>query len=182
MAEISDDDALERAIQGDSDSFSILYERYVSRIYNYIFYRTGNPYDAEDLTERVFLRALGHIKTYNNRGVPFTAWLYRIAHNLVANWHRDNSRRKEVPLEDQKNLHLRGDHPEAALVNSQDHAMLLQVIRTLSEERQQLIILKFVEHMSNAEVATIMGRSEGAIKSLYHRTLQSLREEMDKHK
>jgi RNA polymerase sigma-70 factor (ECF subfamily) len=182
VPEISDDEALERAIQGDPESFSILYERYVTRIYNYIFYRTGSPYDAEDLTERVFLRALGHIKTYNNRGVPFTAWLYRIAHNLVANWHRDNSRRKEVPLEDQKNLHLRSDHPETALVNSQDQAQLLQIIRGLSEERQQLIILKFVEHMSNAEVATIMGRSEGAIKSLYHRTLQSLREEMDKHK
>jgi RNA polymerase sigma-70 factor (ECF subfamily) len=182
VAEISDDEALEHAIQGDPESFSILYERYVNRIYNYIFYRTGSHYDAEDLTERVFLRALGHIKTYNNRGVPFTAWLYRIAHNLVANWHRDNSRRKEVPLEDQKNLHLRVDHPEAALVNSQDQAMLLQIIHGLSEERQQLIILKFVEHLSNAEVATIMGRSEGAIKSLYHRTLQSLREEMDKHK
>jgi len=182
VAEISDDEALERAIQGDPDSFSILYERYVQRIYNYIYYRTGNPYDAEDLTERVFLRALGHIQAYKNRGVPFSAWLYRIAHNLVANWHRDNSRRKEVPLEDQKNLHLRMDHPEVALVNSQDQATLLQAIRSLTEERQQLIILKFVEHLSNAEVATIMGRSEGAIKSLYHRTLKSLREEMEKQK
>ena len=182
MAEISDDEALESAIQGDPDSFSILYERYVLRIYNYIYYRTGNPYDAEDLTERVFLRALGHIKAYNNHGVPFSAWLYRIAHNLVANWHRDNSRRKEVPLEDQKNLHLRMDHPEVALVKSQDQATLLQAIRSLTEERQQLVILKFVEHLSNAEVATVMGRSEGAIKSLYHRTLKSLREEMEKQK
>ena len=181
MAEISDDEALESAIQGDADAFSILYERYVTRIYNYIYYRTGSAYDAEDLTERVFLRALGHIKAYNNRGVPFSAWLYRIAHNLVANWHRDNSRRKEVPLEDQKNLHQRVDHPEIALVANQDHEVLLQAIRGLADERQQLIILKFVEHMSNAEVAMIMGRSEGAIKSLYHRTLQSLREEMEKH-
>jgi RNA polymerase sigma-70 factor, ECF subfamily len=180
VAEISDDEALESAIQGDGDAFSILYERYVTRIYNYIYYRTGSSYDAEDLTERVFLRALGHIQTYNNRGVPFSAWLYRIAHNLVANWHRDNSRRKEVPLEDQKNLHLRVDHPEIALVNNQDHEVLLQAIRSLAEERQQLIILKFVEHLSNAEVAMIMGRSEGAIKSLYHRTLQSLRDEMEK--
>lgn len=180
MADISDDEALESAIQGDGDAFSILYERYVTRIYNYIYYRTGSSYDAEDLTERVFLRALGHIQTYNNRGVPFSAWLYRIAHNLVANWHRDNSRRKEVPLEDQKNLHLRVEHPEIALVTNQDQEVLLQAIRSLADERQQLIILKFVEHLSNAEVAMIMGRSEGAIKSLYHRTLQSLRDEMEK--
>jgi len=180
VAEISDDQALENAVQGDADAFSILYERYVTRIYNYIYYRTGNPYDAEDLTERVFLRALGHIQTYNNRGVPFSAWLYRIAHNLVANWHRDNSRRKEVPLDDQKNLHLRIDHPEIAMVISQEHDMLLKAIRNLPEERQQLIILKFVEHLSNSEVAMIMGRSEGAIKSLYHRTLQTLREGIDK--
>jgi RNA polymerase sigma-70 factor (ECF subfamily) len=180
LADINDDQALENAVQGDADAFSVLYERYVTRIYNYIFYRTGNPYDAEDLTERVFLRALGHIQTYNNRGIPFSAWLYRIAHNLVANWHRDNSRRKEVPLDDQKNLHLKIDHPELAMVISQDQEMLLKVIRGLPEERQQLIILKFVEHLSNAEVAMIMGRSEGAIKSLYHRTLQTLREEIEK--
>src|SRR5512146_257367 len=162
--DLSDDEVLERAIQGDPEAFSILYERYVKRIYNYVFYRTGNPYDAEDLTERVFHRAFGHIQTYNNRGVPFSAWLYRIAHNLVANWHRDNSRRKEVPLEDQKNLHQRSDHPEISLVNSQEQEMLLKLIRRLPEDRQQLIILKFVEHLSNGEVATIMGRSEGAIK------------------
>ncbi len=180
MVENDDDEALERAVHGDPEAFSLLYERYVTRIYNYIFYRTGSPYDAEDLTERVFLRALGHIRTYNNRGIPFSAWLYRIAHNLVANWHRDNSRRKEVPLEDQKDLHQRIDHPELSLVNSQEQEMLLKLIRRLPEDRQQLIILKFVEHLSNSEVATIMGRSEGAIKSLYHRTLQTLREDIEK--
>ncbi len=180
MVENDDDEALERAVHGDPEAFSLLYERYVTRIYNYIFYRTGSPYDAEDLTERVFLRALGHIRTYNNRGIPFSAWLYRIAHNLVANWHRDNSRRKEVPLEDQKDLHQRIDHPELSLVNSQEQEMLLNLIRRLPEDRQQLIILKFVEHLSNSEVATIMGRSEGAIKSLYHRTLQTLREDIEK--
>ncbi len=181
MDELSDDQALERAIQGDAEAFSVLYERYVNRIYNYIYYRTGSPHDAEDLTERVFLRALAHIQSYNNRGVPFSAWLYRIAHNLVANWHRDNSRRKEVSLEDQKNLHMRSEHPEMQLVQSQEQEGLLKAIRKLPEERQTLIILKFVEHLSNSEVATIMGRSEGAIKSLYHRTLLSLRDNLERH-
>src|SRR5512146_1406023 len=123
--DLSDDEVLERAIQGDPEAFSILYERYVKRIYNYVFYRTGNPYDAEDLTERVFHRAFGHIQTYNNRGVPFSAWLYRIAHNLVANWHRDNSRRKEVPLDEGLIGRQNGEHPEHELLLNQEMEDLL---------------------------------------------------------
>jgi RNA polymerase sigma-70 factor (ECF subfamily) len=180
MAELSDELALERAVQGDAEAFSVLYERYVVRIYNYIYYRTGNPLDAEDLTARVFHRALSHIGTYRSMGVPFSAWLYRIAHNLVANWHRDNSRRHEVPLEDHTDLHYPAEHPEQVIVQAQEREKLLKVIRKLTAERQQLLILKFVEHLSNAEIAIIMGRSEGAIKSLYHRTVLVLREDLEK--
>jgi RNA polymerase sigma-70 factor (ECF subfamily) len=175
-----EDAVIGMASSGDTEAFSMLYERYVNRIYNYIYYRTGNPNEAEDLTSRVFHRALNHINHYNNRGVPFSAWLYRIAHNLVANWHRDNSRRNEVSLDDQPGLPQRGDHPEHALVTNQELESLLKVIRKLPAERQQLLILKFVEGMSNAEIATIMMRSEGAIKSLYHRTLLTLRDDITK--
>jgi RNA polymerase sigma-70 factor (ECF subfamily) len=177
-AQLPEDEAVKQASCGDTEAFSMLYERYVTRIYNYIFYRTGNPHEAEDLTARVFHRALHHITNYDNRGVPFSAWLYRIAHNLVANWHRDNSRRKEVPLEDYTQQPQRSLAPEASLVNSQEMEDLLKAIRRMPAERQQLLILKFVEGMSNAEVAVIMMRSEGAIKSLYHRTLIALRDEM----
>lgn len=175
---LPEEQVIEKATSGNSDAFSLLYERYVNRIYNYIYYRTGNPNEAEDLTSRVFHRALNHIDHYHNRGVPFSAWLYRIAHNLVANWHRDNSRRNEVPLDDQPTLATRAELPEHSLVNAQELENLLAVIRKLPAERQQLLILKFVEGMSNAEIATIMMRSEGAIKSLYHRTLLTLRDQI----
>ena len=179
-AQVSDDELLALARDGDQDAFGQLYGRYVGRIYNYVYYRTGNHYDAEDLTERVFFRALHHIKTYQNRGLPFSAWLYRIAHNLVANWHRDNSRRKEIPLDDWLVIHHKsGEYPEAAMVETEEKEHLLRVIRHLPPERQQLLILKFVEHFSNAEIAQIMGRTEGAIKSLYHRTLLALRGVLD---
>lgn len=178
MDALSEEDVIARAAIGDAESFSWLYARYLGRIYNYIYYRTGNPHEAEDLTSRVFHRALNHIAHYNNRGVPFSAWLYRIAHNLVANWHRDNSRRNEVALDDQPDLPQRSDHPETALVVSQEMETLLSIIRKLPAERQQLLILKFVEGMSNAEIAVIMMRSEGAIKSLYHRTLLTLRDDL----
>jgi RNA polymerase sigma-70 factor (ECF subfamily) len=171
--------ALARAADGDAEAFGILYERYVGRIYNYIYYRTGSPYDAEDLTARVFFRASNHINKYQNMGVPFSAWLYRIAHNLVANWHRDNSRHPELPLDDNIVLQHHEEPPETALVHNQEVESLTAIIRRLPDDRQTLIILKFVEHLSNAEIGQIMNRSEGAVKSLYHRTLLSLRDDLE---
>lgn len=179
--ELSEEEILQRASTGDRDAFGDLYERYVDRIFNYVYYRTGNQHDAEDLTARVFQRAMNHIKNYTDRGVPFSAWLYRIAHNLVANWHRDRSRKQEVPLDDLPVLPTHGDHPERNLVRSQEQEALLKMIRTLPPDRQNLLILKFVENMSNAEIGEIMGRSEGAVKSLYHRTLLSLRDQLEDH-
>ena len=181
MAELeyNEEDILARASQGDRDAFGLLYERYVERIFNYVYYRTGNTHDAEDLTARVFQRAMNHIKNYTDRGVPFSAWLYRIAHNLVANWHRDRSRKQEIPLDDIPILPSKGDHPEKNLVRSQEQDVLLRMIRKLPGERQNLLILKFVENMSNAEIGQVMGRSEGAVKSLYHRTLLALRDQLE---
>jgi len=179
VPEFGDEEAIILAAKGDPDAFGVLYERYVTRIYNYIYYRTGNSFDAEDLTARVFYRAINHIGRYRDMGVPFSAWLYRIAHNLVANWHRDNNRRQEVPLEDIALLEHKGDPPETTLVQTQEVEGLLKRIHTLSPERQQLIILKFVEGLSNSEIGVIMGRSEGAVKSLYHRTLLALRGESE---
>ena len=176
--EFNEDEVLTRASQGDRDAFGLLYERYIDRIFNYVYYRTGNLHDAEDHTARVLQRAMNHIKNYTDRGVPFSAWLYRIAHNLVANWHRDRSRRQEIPINDVPVLPSKGDHPEKNLVRSQEEDALLKLIRRLPGERQNLLILKFVENMSNAEIGEIMGRSEGAVKSLYHRTLLALRDQL----
>jgi RNA polymerase sigma-70 factor (ECF subfamily) len=176
--EYKEDDVLARASQGDKDAFGELYEHYTERIFNYVYYRTGNVHDAEDLTARVFQRAMNHIRNYTDRGIPFSAWLYRIAHNLVANWHRDRSRKQEIPLDDVPILPAKGDHPETALVRTEQQDALLRLIRRLPSERQNLLILKFVENMSNAEIGQIMGRSEGAVKSLYHRTLLFLRDEI----
>ena len=177
MPELNDETALKLAAQGDQDAFGVLYERYVSRIYSYIYYRTGNQHDAEDLTARVFFRALRHVENYKDRGLPLSAWLYRIAHNLVANWHRDNSRRNEVPLDEILLVRHGGDLPEVVLIENEEKEKLLKVIHHLPADRQQLILLKFGEHLSNAEIGRVMGRSEGAVKSLYHRTLLSLRDD-----
>jgi len=180
VKELSDDQILARAIQGDREAFGELYRRYVQRIYNYIYYRVGSPPDAEDLTARVFYRVLRNIHRYEDRGLPFSAYLYRIAHNVVANWHRDNQRRAEIPLDALWSLQDESPAPEVALLRHEEYERLMTVIRRLPPERQQLLILKFVERLSNAEIGQIMGRTEGAIKSLYHRTLLALRRELER--
>lgn len=173
--DLSDEEVVALASKGDKEAFGVLYERNVERIYNYVYYRTGNVHDAEDLTARVFQRAMNHIQNYQDRGVPYSAWLYRIAHNLIANWHRDKKRKVEISLTDTP-LVSKETSPDITVIKNQQRDQLLRIIKTLPDERQSLLILKFVEHYSNAEIGEIMGRSEGAIKSLYHRTLLSLRE------
>lgn len=177
--EVSDIDLIKRA-SSDLDAFGELYERHVRRIYNYVYYRTGNHHDAEDLTARVFERALKHVDSFVDKGVPYSAWLYRIAHNLVANWHRDQSRRPVVPLDERLLIGSPGAQPEMMAITVEESQLLLKAVRRLPDDRQELLILKFVERLSNAEAAEIMGRTEGAIKSLYHRTLNSLREELQR--
>ena len=172
-------DILKLASQGSKEAFGLLYENYADRIFNYVYYRTGNVHDAEDLTARVFQRAMKHIPNYQDRGVPFSAWLYRIAHNLVANWHRDRSRKQEIAITDTMIIPAKLEHPETTLLRTEKQDALLNLIRDLPPDRQQLLIFKFVEHYSNAEIGEIMGRSEGAVKSLYHRTLLALRDQVE---
>ncbi|MFQ5340525.1 MAG: RNA polymerase sigma factor [Anaerolineae bacterium] len=174
----SESELIEKAKE-DAEAFGELYQRYVDRIYNYIFHRTGSEEDAQDLTAHTFYKALTNIGRYRERGAPFAAWLYRIAHNAVANWHRDNSRWTELPL-DGLTLH---DHPENAPDSAAEHwerrQVLSQAVRRLHPDRQMLLVLKFSEGLSNRQIGEIMGRSEGAIKSLYHRALVGLREDLE---
>ncbi|MFN3705999.1 MAG: RNA polymerase sigma factor [Thermoflexales bacterium] len=176
-----DERELVRRAKADAEAFGVLYEQHVAAIYRYVFYRVGNIEDAEDLTARVFMQALKHIGNYNDRGLPFTAWLYRIAHNVVVNFRRDQRRRPAVPLEHLCDAaHPRFVQEVEDLAHRLDHERrrqrLLNAVRRLPEDRQHLLVLKFVEQLSNAEIGRIMNRSEGAVKSLYHRTLVQLRD------
>ena len=183
------DQALAKQARTSREAFGELYERRVADIYRYVYYRVGSVEDTEDLTARVFARALKHIHNYNDRGLPFMAWLYRIAHNVVANYHRDTQRHPSVPLDDVDLETSAFGHADALQDDTADatdlridgereRARLISAIRKMSEERQQLVVLKFVQQLQNVEIGQIMGRSEGAIKSLYHRTLAQLRELM----
>ena len=176
-AELTDTELILLA-KTDKEAFGELYQRYVERIYNYIYYRTHSKEDAEDLTAKVFQRALIHIPKYEDKGYPFSAWLYRIARNLVLNWHRDNGKRTMVALDDIVHTHEGEGSPERLMQLIQNEESLLKVVKTLPQDRQELLIFKFLHKMSNAEIGEIMGRSEGAVKSLYHRTLLVLRDQL----
>jgi len=174
-----DEATLIKRAKSDKEAFGQLYERYVDKIYSYIYYRTSNEREAEDLTARVFFRAMQHIDSYEDRGFPFSAWLYRIAHNLVANWHRDHSRRQIFSMENVEQWHVTYEGPESTAEQIGDREALLQAVRRLPADRQDLLLFKFVEQLTNAEIGAIMNRSEGAVKSLYYRTLQELRVELE---
>jgi RNA polymerase sigma-70 factor (ECF subfamily) len=174
-----DEAALVERAKTDAEAFGLLYERYVDKIYSYIYYRTGNHHDAEDLTAKVFYQAMNHLPRYVHRGAPFSSWLYRIAHNLVANWYRDRSRRKLVPLDRLAAVYPREEAgPLEQVAQGERQEALLEAIRRLPQDRQKLLILKFVERLPNAQIGRLMGRSEGAVKSLYHRTLTALRQDL----
>ena len=179
MSNRSDSECI-AAAKENPGAFGELYERYVDRIYNYVYHRVGNVHAAEDLTSRTFYRALANISRYEDKGVPFSAWLYRIAHNLMANWHRDRHRKPVVSLDEIVVKSVSRDYPEALAVSEDNARFLRQVLKEIDPLRQELLVLKFSEGLSNIEIGRILGRSEGAIKSLYHRTLLSIRKEMAK--
>ena len=163
----------------DPAAFGVLYEHYIDRIYAYIYHRVGNAQDTEDLTARTFYRALDKLDTYEDRGLPFSAWLFRIAHNLVANWHRDRGRRSFLSLDKLWSHSQEGDTPEAQLEEAEKSEALWAAINRLPNERRDLLLYKFSSRLSNLEIGEMMDKSESAIKSLYFRTLATLRKDLE---
>ena len=162
----------QRASQRDPDAFATLYTAYVEKIYKYIYYKVGNPSEAEDLCEQVFLKAWEAIGRYTWYGYPFSSWLYRLAHNLVVDHYR--TQREILPLNDTMLIREEPIDPEVALARSLGANDLRRAILRLTPEQRQVICLKFIEGYSNSEIATLMQKKEGAIRALQYRALRSL--------
>lgn len=157
------------------DAFTDLYRAHVDRVYRYLRARTPTTADAEELTSRTFMRAFSSLHTYRGGGAHFGSWLLTIAHNLLANWYRDRGRRPRAePLDEAQDIADELPGPEASLERSEDIARVRRAIERLPPERQQLIALKYARGLSNAEIGRMMGRTEGAVKALHHRTLRQL--------
>ena len=177
LPDLPDEELAEQA-KTNSDAFGVLYDRHIKRIYNYVYYRVGRVQESEDLTERVFFQALENIPRYEFRGAPFSAWLFRIAHNLVANWHRDSGRHPTTSVDEVSHWEDRKADPPGEALGSEERTELRRAISQLPADRQQLLVMKFIEERSNGEIANEMRRTEGAVKALLHRTLASLRQEL----
>jgi RNA polymerase sigma-70 factor (ECF subfamily) len=168
---------VERAQAGDRDALEELYLRHFDRVYSYLHMSVGNRHDAEDLTMKTFLRMLESIGRFRWQSVPFSAWLFRIAHNLAMDHFRAARRwqpEEEVPEpEDRQEASA-----EEAAMESIGQASMLELIDSLSPDQRDVLTLKFVFSFSNGETASILGKTEGAVKSLQHRALATLQKQI----
>ena len=162
-----------RAKQGDQQAFAQLYEEHFDRIYRYVVIRIGDKMEAEDMTQQVFLKAFQSISSFKWKGTPFSAWLYRIAHNQVVDYLRKKGRQNAIPLDE--SLVGSDSNPQLLVERRFDIEQLLSATKRLTEPQREVVSLRFTSGLSVAEVAKIMGKSQGAVKALQHSAIVALR-------
>jgi len=168
-------DIVDAARAGDETALAELYKLYFPRVYRYILARMGNPYDAEDLTEEVFLRVLDAIERFQWREAPFSAWLFRIAHNAVISQRRkEGSRGRSSPLSEALPVGSQG--PEEMVENRLALNEIMRAAETLPEAQRKVIGLRFAAGLTVAETARAMGKGEGNVKVIQHKAIAKLRE------
>ena len=165
-----------RAQQHDQMALTQLYEENFDKIYRYIVLKIGERTEAEDMTQQVFINALKSISSFKWKGAPFSAWLYRIAHNQVVDYLRKKSKRATVPLNE--SLRDKDPNPATMMENKLDIEQLAMAAKRLTKAQQEVISLRFTSDLPIAQVARIMGRSEGAVKALQHSAVSALRREL----
>jgi RNA polymerase sigma-70 factor (ECF subfamily) len=171
---LTDELTLVRLAQlGDQDMFGHLYDAYVERIYRYIYFRVADDMLAEDITSQVFLKVWEKLDTYQAGQSPFMAWIYRIAHNAVIDHYR--TKKVSVSLDDVRPVELsHSDEIDEKLDLQIQSQELREALQELTEEQQQVLILKFVGGLSTTEIAHQLGKQQGAVRALQMRGLQGL--------
>jgi RNA polymerase sigma-70 factor (ECF subfamily) len=162
-----------RAQQQDQEAFAQLYERHFDKIYRYIALKIGNRMEAEDITQQVFLKALRSISSYKWKDIPFSAWLYRIAHNQVVDYLRKKTRYPTTHLEEP--LAISDSDPQKTTERKLSIEELMVVTKRLTPSQQEVLALRFTSELPITQVAMIMGKSEGAVKALQHSAIVALR-------
>ena len=164
-----------RAIEGDPEAFAQLYLIYADRIHRFVLFRVGDEQMAEDLTSQTFLKAWEKLDHYQMRGLPFGAWLFRIARNTIANAHRTRSRRRTEPMEA---IPLEPPAPDAdpagLALRAEEARRIRAAVAALPDDRRQVVLLRFADGLSAREIGQVLDRSEGAVRVLLHRALKDL--------
>jgi RNA polymerase sigma-70 factor (ECF subfamily) len=166
-----------RAKSGDSDAFAQLYDAYVERVYRYVYFRVTDDAMAEDLTSQVFLKAWEHLDHYQPTASPFLAWLYTIARNQVIDHYR--TRKETMALEDAEFLSAEGDGVDEEVQVKFEVRAVRDALQFLTEEQQQVLILRFINGFNTHEIARQMKKGEGAVRALQMRALQTLSKLME---
>ncbi len=165
---------VKRAKKHDAEAFGEIYDKYVDQIFRYVYYKVGDYTEAQDLTGLTFLKAFENIDSYEFRDVAFSSWLYRIAHNLVVDHFRRQSRRETISIEEHPPMPSLEGNPDEDVFFKMDCERLYEALSKLTHNQREVIILKFIENLSNNQVAEIMGISVGAVKSTQKRGLMAL--------
>ncbi len=170
-----------RAMRGDVDAFGSIYDVYADRVYAFVRSRIGHVQDAEDVTEVVFLKAFEAIGAYDRRGLPFGAWLFRIARNAIVDHHRRTARVPE-PVEDAVSLVENAADPvmvDERVLADVDAERLRECMKSLTEEQAAVLVARFFWDMDVRETAAVLGKGEGSVKALQHRAVRSLARKLE---
>ncbi|MDP9821659.1 RNA polymerase sigma-70 factor (ECF subfamily) [Nocardioides massiliensis] len=165
---------VELARGGDAEAFGLLYDHYHPSVYRFLYYRVGSVALAEDLTSETFFRALRSMSTFRWQGKDFGAWLMTIARNLTADHYKAGRTRLEQATEDMGDLDTSTEGPEGAVLQTLTNEALLEALGKLPKEQQECLIMRFLQGMSIAETAKVLGRTDGAIKQLQLRGVRNL--------
>ena len=164
---------VQRAQQEDKEAFARLYEAHFDRIYRYLVLRIGNKAEAEDMTQQVFVKAFESIPSFRWKGVPLSAWLFRIARNMVIDHVRKIKKRPTVPFEE--SLVSSDSNTQLEIERKLDIEQLVSATKRITTAQRQVISLRFAGGLSIAEVARVMGKNQGAVKALQHSAIVALR-------
>lgn len=167
---------VERAKSGDTQALARLYEENFDRVYRYIALRVGNAADAEDLTAKVFIKMLESITSFKWRGVPFSAWLFRIAHNLAVDHLRQKAKKGHLVLDE--SMAVSEIDPAAVAEVRLNIEQLNVALEQLTQNQKEVMALRFGAGLSTAEAAKVLGKREGAVKALQHSALMALRKRL----
>ena len=169
----NEESLVRKAQQRDEEAFAQLYEENFDKIYRYIVLKIGNKAEAEDMTQQVFLKALQSISSFKWKGVSFSAWLFRIAHNQVVDYLRKKAKRSTTPIDD--SLPSNESSPEIIAEGKLDIEQLIVATGQLTVAQREVISLRFTSELPISQVARVMGKSEGAVKALQHSAILALR-------
>jgi len=178
----TDHQLLKIAQQGETEAFGMLYERHAAAIYRYLYAHLGSHPDAEDLTSEVFLRVWKFLPKYHHRGVPFRAFLFRIAHNALVDHYRRRRNKAEPFHEEVSPSTDDQDGPVESLLSKMDRLELSRLLAGLRNDYRTVLVLRFLSQLSPAETAVAMQRSTGAVRVLQHRALAALRKRITEEK